>query len=72
MAVYKCKESFCISKCDDNGFFVGEMIIGNGSLWKLVVQNYRFIGGEIRLENAKCEWIEIPKEWLKQYFKQVE
>lgn len=71
MDAYRCKESFCIEKCDGDGFLEGEMIIEKGTLWDLDASDYRFIGGEIRLENEDGEWLEFPKEWLDKYFEEV-
>lgn len=71
MKSYKCKESFCVSKCDGDGFSDGEMIIGKGSVWDLDDSDYRFIGGEVRLENSEGEWLEISQEWLVRYFEEV-
>ena len=34
-------------------------------------KDYRFIGGEVRLENDDAEWIEITKEHLEEYFKLI-
>ena len=73
--VYECIKGFSIETCDDNGFLIENadtVIEENVSLWITPEEpNYRFIGGEIRLENNVYGWIEITEEHLKEYFKEI-
>jgi len=69
--MYKCIESFAIGACDGDGFSIEneDMIVEKGSIWSIPEdENYRFIGGEIRLESDEFGWIEITKENLEQCF----
>ena len=69
--MYKCIKEFSIEKCDDDGFMLENEyeIIEEGSIWFIPEdKDYRFLGGEIRLENDDMSWIEIAKESLKEYF----
>lgn len=55
----------------DNGFTLeGEYItIDEGSIWQVPEdKDYRFIAGDIRLENEDDTWLEIAKETLKEHF----
>ena len=76
--MYKCIKGFTLEKCDDDGFTIeGEYIeIEEGSIWDIPEdENYRFIGGEVRLENKDSNncfsWIEITKEHLLEHFIKV-
>lgn len=73
---YECTEGFFIEKCDDDGFYIENAYeeIRKGSLWFTPEgdTNYRFVGGEVRLESANpLQWIEITKEYLGKYFKEI-
>lgn len=72
---YECVEGFLIEKWDDNGSPIDNeyVEIEKNSLWFTPEEDerYRFIGGEIRLENASLQWIEITKEHLERYFKEI-
>lgn len=74
---YKCIYGFSLEMCDDDGFTIpGEYItVEEGSLWIIPEdKDYRFIGGEIRLECVKADeagWIEIPKDMFETYFVKV-
>lgn len=73
--MYKCIKGFSLEKCDDDGFTIeGEYtIIEKGSTWYIPEdEDYRLIGGEIRLEEDKpneIHWIEISKETLEEHFR---
>lgn len=71
--MYKCTDTFFIDTVDDDGFHEDEqMTIPKYSIWDLPEEDdYRFIGGEIRLESEKHGWIEITKETLEQYFVEI-
>lgn len=73
---YKCVEGFLIEKCDDNGFSMENKHeeITKDSIWFTPEEDekYRFIGGEVRLESAdSLQWIELTKEHLERYFKEI-
>lgn len=73
---YECIKGFSIEKCDDNGFTLDNQYeeIERASLWFTPEEdeNYRFIGGEVRLESADSnQWIEISKEHLDEYFQEI-
>lgn len=72
--VYKCVEGFLIERCDDDGCTIENAYeeIKSGSIWFTPEgdKNYRFVGGEIRLENEN-QWIEITKEHLERYFREL-
>lgn len=75
---YKCIYGFSLEMCDDDGFTIqGEYItVEEGSLWRIPEdKDYRFIGGEIRLECIKADevgWIEIPKDMFETYFEKIQ
>lgn len=74
--VYKCVEGFLIEICDDDGCIIENTYeeIKSGSIWFTPEEdtNYRFVGGEVRLESAnQLQWIEITKEHLGEYFKEI-
>lgn len=76
--MYKCIKEFTLEKCDDDGFTIeGEYTtIEEGSIWNVPEdENYRLIGGEIRLEEDKPDeinWIEITEETLKEHFERID
>lgn len=73
--MYKCIKSFAINTVDDNGFTLDDeqFVIPVGSLWDLPEESeYRFIGGEVRLESDEYGWIEMPEDDLKERFEIVQ
>lgn len=69
--MYKCIKGFAIEKCDEDGFLIdGEYVtIQEDSIWELPEEeDYRFIGGEVRLESEEYGWLEISQETLKEHF----
>lgn len=75
---YKCKETFYLEKCDENGMLTDKQFaIVKGSRWEEDTENkYRICGGSdtVHLERIapkQKQWIEITKETLEQFFKQV-
>ncbi|BBI32466.1 hypothetical protein KCTCHS21_18650 [Cohnella abietis] len=71
MRRYECLESFYIDKKDDNGFSTdSEIVIEAGGVWTDSEEEYRFVGGEVRLETADGLWIELPRRMVNQYFKE--
>ena len=71
--MYRCIKGFSIEKYDDDGLTIeGEYIeIKEGTIWNIPKENYRFIGGEIRLENDDLEWVELSKESIEKCFVRV-
>lgn len=72
---YKCIKGFSLEKCDDDGFTIpGEYyVVEEGELWITPEdESYRFIGGEIRLENEDGAWLEIDKETLEEHFEEIQ
>ena len=71
--VYECKKELEVAKWDsDNDCFLDEMIvIEKGSAWGY--NGYGTVcGGEVRLDNEDTgEWLEISKETLQEYFKDI-
>lgn len=75
MKEYTCIKEFSIQVCDEDGFDVENEYINIevGTVWHAPEdENYRFIGGEVRLESDSLGWIEITKEHLKEYFKLIQ
>ena len=73
--MYKCVKRYFIEKVDGNGFTLdGDfMEISEGSIWELPEEEeYRFIGGEVRLESDDGSWIEICTDILNEHFEKIE
>jgi hypothetical protein len=70
---YKCIKGFNLPICDDDGFETDNYeIIEEGTIWHTPEdENYRLIGGEVRLESDDLGWLEMSKETLKQCFKPI-
>jgi hypothetical protein len=74
MKTYKCIKGFAIDTCDGDGFTIEnkQFIIEKQTAWYVPEnEDYRFIGGEVRLENDYLWWIEISKENLEEHFREV-
>lgn len=76
---YKCKETFYLEKCDDNGMLTDrQFAVIKGSRWQEDTEyKYRICGGPdtVRLDRIapkKKDWIEITKEMLDQYFELID
>lgn len=72
--MYRCIKSFAVSMTDDNGFILEnkDLVIPAESIWNLPEnENYRFIGGDVRLESDGFGWIEIPQEMVAEHFDEV-
>lgn len=73
--MYKCIYGFSVEMVDENGFSVENerVAIEEGTVWSIPDdENYRFIGGEVRLENKKLGWIEISKDLFDMFFEKVQ
>lgn len=66
-----CIDGFALNKCDDNGFIIENeySVVNDDSIWDIEQDDYRFIGGELRLTNTDAEWIEISEESFYKNFK---
>lgn len=73
MKKYRCTKGFYVDSYDDNGFMLNKdgEIIESGSIWIDRNEDYRFCGGEVRLEQKDGTWIEIPKETVDKNFKEI-
>ncbi len=75
MKAYKCIKEFYLEQVDDDGFPIENEYydVPEGSIWNTPEnKDYRFIGGQIRLESDDLGWIEISKETFKNNFKEIE
>ena len=73
---YKCIKDFSVDKYDDDGFLIENEYenIEIGSVWETGDADNMMIGGldHIHLENINDDsWLEIPKEMIDEYFKQI-
>ena len=73
---YKCIKDFSVDKYDDNGFLIENEYVNIeiGSVWEAGDAYNMMIGGldHIHLENINdYSWLEIPKEMIDEYFKQI-
>lgn len=72
--VYKCTKGMLLEKCDDDGFTLENEYcdIEVNSIWHTPEdKDYRFIGGEVRLESDEYGWIEITKDDLREHFEEI-
>jgi hypothetical protein len=74
---YECIKSFSTFKANDDGSMFDEdgneenVSINEGTKWTDYEQDYRFIGGEVRLEQEDGTWLELPKETIAENFKEI-
>ncbi|WP_053985015.1 hypothetical protein [Niameybacter massiliensis] len=72
---YRCKKSWFCEVCDGDGLTVeGEYNeIKEGSIWIIDEDEWRLIGGEVRLINKDEElwWLEIQKETFEEHFELI-
>lgn len=74
MKEYVCIKGMLIEKCDDDGFAIENdyFDLEVGTVWHTPEdEEYRFIGGEIRLESDSLGWIEISKEDFEKHFELI-
>lgn len=68
---YICKKELMLETFDDNGFDTGEYLaIEVGEIYQRTDEEYRLIGGEVRLDN-KRRWVEISEETLAEFFEEL-
>lgn len=65
-----CVKSFSIEKCDGDGFILENSYfdVEKYTVWTIEEDDYRMIGGEIRLENDNLGWLEISNEHFRNNF----
>lgn len=72
---YICKETFQLNRFDEDGYDTEEvMCIEQGAMFQRTEDDYRLIGGEVRLDGITADegtWIEISEETLAEYFEEV-
>ncbi|KFX55811.1 hypothetical protein FDC50_15025 [Clostridium botulinum] len=71
MKEYVCIKGFNVPLCDDNGFDIENEYtdVEVGTVWYVPEdEEYRLVGGEVRLEHNVFGWIEITNEHLNEYF----
>lgn len=72
MKTYRCIKEFCVPIFNEHGYETSkDFYINKLSIWYNYNEDYRFIGGEIRLEDKDENWIEVPNEDLKEYFEEI-
>lgn len=73
--MYKCIKEFSLRAVGDDGSSIenGYFDVPEGSIWSIPEdKDYRFIGGEIRLESDDLDWIEIDKTTLENNFEAID
>lgn len=73
MKEYKCIKSFNLPIADEDGDLTeADMTVENNTFWFIPEnEEFRFIGGEVRLESGDSEWIEISNEIFKECFEEI-
>lgn len=72
--MYKCIKEFSLRAVDDDGSSIENEYfdVPEGSIWNIPEdKDYRFIGGDIRLESDELGWIEIDKTTLENNFEYI-
>ncbi len=73
---YKCKQSFCVDKYDDDGFWVENetIVIEEGKIYELDESGYMMFGGSdhVHLDADDGSWLEITKGTLEECFEPLE
>lgn len=74
MKQYRCIEGFAIDNYDENGFLIenSQSVIEEGTIYELDESGRTMISGEVHLDGADGSWLEIPKDALNEYFKEVD
>lgn len=74
MKIYKCNRALELPTFDEDGRETDEwMFVPDGTIWHTPQgdSSYRFIGGEVRLENEVFGWIEIASQTLSECFTEI-
>lgn len=72
--IYRCKESFSVELCDDDGFRIPnkEEVIEAGKEYILDETGSTIIGGEVHLDCVKDgSWVELSRVDLEKLFEFV-
>lgn len=71
---YKCIKDFSVDSYDADGFLIenNPCVINKGEIYTLDETGYTIIGGEVHLDHENGSWLEITKDSLNEYFKEVE
>ena len=76
MQKVKCIKGFFIDKCDDDGRSIANEYIDieKGVVWE-VEEDFRFVGGQVRLlaldSDTSFEWLELSKETFEEHFETI-
>lgn len=70
---YECIKGFSVEQYDENGFSTEKYVsVGKGTKWEDDEEDYRFIDGEVRLQNEDdLTWLELTHETVSKYFKET-
>lgn len=73
--IYRCKREVLLDMYDDDGNYVEDYTtVKEGELFERSSQEYRIIGGEVRLDGigkSEGKWLEISETTLANYFEQM-
>lgn len=71
---YKCIKDFAVDSYDADGFLIENSlrVINKGEIYTLDEIGCTIIGGEVHLDHENGSWLEITKDSLNEYFKEVE
>ncbi|MFW9970259.1 MAG: hypothetical protein ACFFDF_08675 [Candidatus Odinarchaeota archaeon] len=67
----KCIKGFSVPKCDDNGFEIEnvDFIVKENTIWNIEEdEEFRMIGGDVRLVDDDYGWLEISNERFEECF----
>lgn len=74
MKQYRCIKGFSVDMYDEDDLLIenSQMIIEVGEIYKLDESGNKVLAGEVHLDNTEdATWIEVPREYLKEYFMEV-
>lgn len=74
MKKYRCKKGFNVDSYTEDDFELENEYfeVECNSIWELYPDDFRVTDGEIRLINDNCEWLEISRKQLKEWFEEIE
>jgi hypothetical protein len=74
MSKAMCINGFSVGVHDDDGFTVEneDFLVDEFTIWDIEDDDFRLIGGDVRLTNDSNEWIEIPKKMFKECFETID
>lgn len=70
---YKCIKDFAVDSYNTDGFLIenSPRVINKGEIYTLDETGCTIIGGEVHLDHENGSWLEITKDSLNEYFKEV-